>query len=403
MDKQTAYKRKIQKHLYFAGSLSGTDLSILTNKSLPLITRLLNELVEEGIVVETGFANSTGGRRPQMYSLKPDLMYVISVAMDQFITRMAITDMQGKISGEVKKIELKLTGNPDSLHQLKDHILQFIIDSNIPTDKIIGIGIGMPGFVDFKKGVNHTFLNTIEGNITNYLESATGTPVLIDNDASLIALAELKHGIARGKQNAMVINISWGVGLGMILNGKLFRGYNGFAGEFSHIPLFTNNKMCSCGKMGCLETETSLLVVVEKALEWLKQGRMSRLKDLSPDHLEETAKAIMDAAAHGDKMAIDLFSEIGYHIGRGVAILIHLLNPELIVLSGRGSIAGKVWLAPIQQAMNEHCIPKIAESTEVKISTLGYQSELIGAAALVMEHYDTIEKDIESTTFKKAG
>jgi predicted NBD/HSP70 family sugar kinase len=123
----------------------------------------------------------------------------------------------------------------------------------------------------------------------------------------------------------------------------------------------------------------------------LKSGKISGLKNLSFENIEETAATIMDAAAKGDKFAVELFSETGYNIGRGVAILIHLLNPELIVLSGRGAGAGKLWLAPIQQAINELCIPKIAENTEVKVSTLGYQAELIGAAALVMENYDTLE------------
>jgi len=389
--KQTAYKRNIIKHLYFSGSLSCADLSVLTDKSLPLTTRMLNELIEEGSVKETGYASSTGGRRPQMYSLKSDLMYVVSVAMDQLITRIAMIDMRNNLVGKAEKFELVLPNNPNALEQLKNHIDQFITRSGIPRAKIAGVGIGMPGFVDVKKGINHSFLKNPDGNIVSYIEAGIGLPVLIDNDSSLIALAELRLGAARNRQNAMVINISWGVGLGMILNGELFRGYNGFAGEFSHIPLFTNNKMCSCGKSGCLETETSLLVVVEKAIEGLKSGKISRLKNLSLEKIEETAVAIMDAAVKGDKFAVELFSEIGYNIGRGVAILIHLLNPELIVLSGRGTGAGKLWLAPIQQAINELCIPKIAENTEVKVSTLGYQAELIGAAALVMENYDTLE------------
>ncbi len=398
MAKQTAYKRNIIKHLYFSGSLSCADLSILTDKSLPLTTRILNELVEEGSVKETGYAISTGGRRPQTYSLKSDLMYVVSVAMDQLITRIAIIDMGNNLVGEVAKIELTLPNNPDALEQLRNHIDQFIKKSGIPKNKIAGIGIGMPGFVDVKKGINHSFLKTSEGSIVDFIESGIGLPVLIDNDSSIIALAELRLGAARGRQNAMVVNISWGVGLGMILKGELFRGYNGFAGEFSHIPLFTNNKMCSCGKSGCLETETSLLVVAEKAMEGLKGGKISSLKNLSLDHIEETAAAIMEAAAKGDKFAVELFSEAGYNIGRGVAILIHLLNPELIVLSGRGSGAGKLWLAPIQQAINEHCIPKIAENTEVKISSLGYQAELVGAAALVMENFDALENVADKIT-----
>ena len=387
--KQTAYRRAITKHLYFNQELSCADLSELTNKSLPLTTRILNELIDQGEIVENGYASSSGGRRPQMYSLKADQMYIVSVAMDQMITRFIMVDMRNKYVGEVKKIELVLANNPDALDQLAHGLNEYIKNSGIPKDKIGGIGIGMPGFVDVIKGINHSFLKTEPGtSIVSLIENVVGIPVLIDNDSSLTALAELRFGAAQKKQNAMVINVGWGVGLGMIMNGELFRGHNGFAGEFSHIPLFTNNKMCSCGKSGCLETETSLKVIIEKAIYGLQQGKLSKLKDLSLEHIETTSEAIMDAAVKGDKFAIELLSEAAYHIGRGVAILIHLFNPELIVLSGRGSLAGRLWLTPIQQAINEHCIPKIAEDTEIEVSSLGYQAELIGAAALVMEHFD---------------
>lgn len=392
LDKQTAYKRKIKKELYFAGGLSCSDLSMLTGKSLPLTIKVLNELLEEGKVVETGFAISTGGRRPQTYALKSDLMYVVSVAMDQLITRIALINMQNHFVGEVEKIDLPLTNNPQALEQLTTHIDRFIKKAGVSKNKIVGIGIGMPGFVDVNHGINHSFLKPKQGHsIISYIQSVVHLPVVIDNDSSLIALAELRLGAARHKKNVMVINIGWGIGLGVIVNGELFRGANGFAGEFSHIPLFTNNKLCSCGKTGCLETETSLLVIAEKAILGLKQGKISTLKNLSLEHVEEAYKKIMDAAAKGDKFAVELLSEAGYNIGRGVAILIHLLNPETIILTGRGSAAGKIWLAPIQQAINEHCIPKISENTGVQLSSLGYEAELIGAAALVMEHYDTLE------------
>jgi hypothetical protein len=141
--KQTAYKRNIIKHLYFAGQLSCADLSILTDKSLPLTTRILNELIEEGSVKEIGYASSTGGRRPQMYSLKSDLMYIVSVAMDQLITRIAMIDMRNNLVGEVEKIELALPNNPNALEQLKDHIDQFIARSGISKSKIAGVGIGI--------------------------------------------------------------------------------------------------------------------------------------------------------------------------------------------------------------------------------------------------------------------
>lgn len=392
MDKRDIFKNKLIKHLYFKKMLSCADLSTRTNKSLPFTTKFLNELIAEDIVTETGFAHSTGGRRAQMYSLKPDINYILVVAMDQYITKMNVLDMHNNPVTEDYKVELPLHNNPDSLSQLRTHIVQFLSTSKIAKDKLIGIGISMPGFVDVKKGINHSFLDSGETNIVDYIREEIDIPVLIDNDSSLIGLVEMRLGTARNHRNAMVINIGWGVGLGMILNGELFRGHNGFAGEFSHIPVFKDNeKICSCGKTGCLETETSLLVIIEKAIQGLKKGRKSVLSNLSFDHLEESCRAIMDAAYKGDTFAVELFSKAGYNLGLGIAILLTLLNPELIVLSGRGAEAGKLWLAPIQQAINEHCIPKIAEDTQIKISTLGMRVDLIGAAALVMENYENIQ------------
>lgn len=386
-EKKLTYRRKIVKQLYFSKMVSCADLSEKIEKSLPLTTKMLNELVEKGYVTETGYAASTGGRRPIMYSLKPDIIYVVAVAMDQYITRFVIMDMHNRYVTPVEKIELPLAGNKDALKILADKLDDFINNSEIDKKRIAGVGIGMPGFVDATKGINYTFLESGKA-IDELVADKVKLPVYIDNDSSLIALAELKFGAAVNKKNAMVINVSWGVGLGLILNGELFRGQTGFAGEFSHIPLFTNNKLCSCGKSGCLETEASLKAVVEKAVEALKNGKLSILNHLPSDHYELALEAIVAAAGKGDKFCVELLSEAGYHIGRGVAILIHLLNPSVIILSGRGASAGKIWQAPIQQALNEHCIPRLAANTGIAVSELGYNAELIGAAALVMENYE---------------
>ena len=390
-EKNQLYRKKIIKHLYFSNMLSCADLSDKIHKSLPVTTKMLGKLIEEGWVTETGFAASTGGRRAVMYSLKPDVLYVVSVAMDQLITRIAILNMQNNQVTDTAFFELPLPKNPQALSTLTEKIDEVISRSGISKNNIAGVGIGMPGFVDALNGLNYTFLEPEQGTLTQYISSKIKLPVFIDNDSRLIALAELMFGLARSKKNAMVINVGWGVGLGMILNGELFRGNNGFAGEFSHIPLFLNNKLCSCGKSGCLETETSLLVVIEKANKGLKEGKISLLKELSVEHAEQAFQDIIKAAGKGDKFAVEILSESGYNIGRGVAILIHLLNPELVILSGRGSSAGKIWQAPIQQALNEHCIPRLALNTEIQISSLGYQAEITGAAALVMENFERSE------------
>jgi predicted NBD/HSP70 family sugar kinase len=389
-DKNKAYKRGIIKEFYFSRLLSCADLCDKMDKSLPLVTRLIDELIEENRVIENGLGQSTGGRRPLMYSIRADIQYVVAVSMDQLVTRIALLDMHNNYIGAVLKVDLVLKDNDKSLAILTEAIAAFIDSAPVEKKKIVGIGISMPGFVDAQKGINYSFLKTSNDSITVHISKAVGLPVLIDNDSSLIALAELQFGAAVREKNAMVINMNWGVGLGMILDGAIYRGEIGFAGEFSHIPLFNNNKLCSCGKHGCLETETSLLVLVEKAKEGLLAGRISSLQNIPFDNPEVANNLIINAANRGDQFAVELLSEIGLKIGRGVSILIHLLNPKLIVLSGRGAMAGKIWQAPIQQALNEYCIPRLAHNTNIIVSQLSYQADMIGAASLIMENFDRL-------------
>lgn len=388
-EKRNLIRIQILRELYFQNNLSCVDLSARIHKSFPLTSNILDELVKDDLVSETGYAHSTGGRRPLTFSISNNAMYLISVAMDQHVTKIAIMDLQNNFVTPVEKILLDLPDNPDAINVLRENLLQAIKSSGIAKEKILGIGIGMPGFVNVEKGINYSFLQ-LRGNesITEYLSAESGLPVFIDNDSSLIALAEYYFGKAKKEKNAMVINIGWGIGLGMILNGELFRGNDGFAGEFSHIPLFLNGKLCWCGKVGCLETETSLLLMIKSAKEGIDVGRNSKLKSLPFDNIELAFEGMAKAVQQGDQFAAELFAKAGYNIGRGVAILMHLFNPHKVILSGRGSLGGKIWLAPIQQALNEHCIPRLHQGTVIEVSALGVNAELIGAAALVMEHFE---------------
>lgn len=234
--KKTKNKRNILSELYFSGLLSSADLCERLDKSLPLVTKLINELIDDNFVVESGLAPSTGGRRPLMYALRADVQYIVAVSMDQLMTRIALLDMQNQYIGPIAKVDLPLKGNDRALQTLTEAIVDFVHDAPIDSEKIVGVGIAMPGFVDFHKGINYSFLKAPnQPSITKYISKAVGLPVLIDNDSSLIALAELRFGTAVKEKNALVINMNWGVGLGLILNGALYRGEIGFAGEFSHI------------------------------------------------------------------------------------------------------------------------------------------------------------------------
>ena len=381
-------RKEVIKQLYFNKMLTLTELSASTHKSLPLVTNAVNDLVADGYVIESGLAPSTGGRRASTFLLNKDKRrYIVAVAMDQLTTQVVIYDLLINTRTTPELIHFTLSEDAANLKQLVDFLKDYIARSGVPSDEILGIGIGMPGFVNSKHGVNYSFFK-LKGNQTlkGYLTKEVGYPVFIDNDSSLIALAELKLGAGKDLKDVLVVNIGWGIGLGMVINGSLFRGHSGYAGEFSHIPLSQSNKLCSCGKRGCLEVDTSLLVLVERAKSEIAAGVSSRLEESFKDTTKLPGEHFLEAARAGDPLAVSILSDAAFLIGKGLATLIHIMNPETIVLGGRGSIAGKILMAPVQHAINEFCIPRLAEQTTISVSNLGVSSELLGASILVIEN-----------------
>lgn len=380
--------KKVIKSLYY-GKNSCAAVSAEVGMSIPSVQKVLNELLESDYISESGVGVSSGGRKPATYNLHANKFYILCVAMDQFTTRVTVTNMHNKFVQPVHEFKLKLYNNPNAAQTLAIELAIFLKSANIDTDKIIAAGIAMPGFINEADGINYSYLQVDEGrNLKEFLSERLNMPVFIFNDSNAVAQAELKFGLGAIYQEMMVINIGWGIGLGMIINGKMYNGHSGFAGEFSHIPLIKNGKLCTCGKHGCLETVASLIAVEQKAIEDMqKEGKTSGLakfgKKIKVQH-------VLEEASKGDLFCIKLIAEAGYHIGEGLAILLHIMNPEVIVLSGKGAAVGKLWLAPIQQAINEHSIPRLSSFTEVAMSNLGNNAELIGAASFVMENINNI-------------
>lgn len=394
LQKDERLQKAIIRELYFGQALSCPDLSNRINKSIPSVAKSLNALLKKGQVVDRGTAPSNGGRRPSMYALPANSPYIIAVASDQLSTRISIVNLLNHPVTRTETFEMKLLDNKESTEILIRAVRSLIDKSGIDAHQIVGMGLGMPGFVNTREGVNYSYFPVEDISLQHYLERNLGFPVWIDNDSSLVALAELRFGVAKERESAMVVNIGWGIGLGMILNGEIFRGYNGYAGEFSHIPMKEDGDLCVCGKRGCLETEATLLVAAEKAVREIKEGRISILRQVKSDHPTIMGDAIMEAANKGDQFAIELLSDMGSKIGKAIAILIHIMDPQTIVLSGRGAVVGKVLMTSIQNSLNQYCIPRLSANTEFCISQLGYHAELTGAAALVMENYGkTKEKE----------
>ncbi|WP_353546629.1 ROK family transcriptional regulator [Rhinopithecimicrobium faecis] len=380
-------QQDIFKLLYQHQSLSIADISKLLKKSVPNITKIINELMEAQCIEEQGYAPSTGGRRAVQYTIHGKLnQAVIAVAVDQYYTTAGILSLKNKELIPLQTIENKLDQAHSSFDNIK-LIIQNLLKSPIfKTKKCLGIGISMPGFVDSKLGINGSYP---EGSklhqIKNLLEAEFSVPIFLENDSAVIAIAEHKLGAAKGSQNALIINMNWGVGLGMIINNQLFRGHSGYAGEFSHIPLSNTQKLCSCGKRGCMEVEASLIAALEYANEQLEKGEHSSLQHLSELQEFSHGDFLLKAALSGDQLAIKALNKSAYMIGKGVATLIHILNPEKIILSGRGAIAGSIIVPTVQSAVNEFAIPQIAHYTNIELSKLNIHAQLLGTTYLVVE------------------
>jgi N-acetylglucosamine repressor len=382
-------KLKIVKHLYVKGAKTNADICTRFNISSPTSIAILNELVAEGLVEKQGRGKSLGGRKPELYGLCDRSLFVLSIHMEQFKTRVAIFDNDNQIVNGVHTFAIDLTPDLGALPQLHEHVQKLLEASGIELKKLVGVGISMPGLVDSKEGNNHTYLLTAstQESLQLLLEQQFGKPVFLQNDAKSAALAEYRFGLAHGLRDVLVLSMDWGIGMGMILDGKLRSGASGFAGEFGHIPLVDGGALCHCGKRGCLETVASGSAIVRIAKAGIQAGQHTLLSQLPAQQIAHLGpEHVYEAAHHGDQFAINTLAEIGTNLGKGIAILTQLFNPELIILGGGVAQAKQFILPSIQQAINTYCMAQLRERTSLVVSELGDNAVILGSVATVMEN-----------------
>ncbi|GEM65211.1 N-acetylglucosamine regulatory protein [Sphingobacterium faecium NBRC 15299] len=379
---------QIIKAIYFQKLQSIAQLSKTFNKSIPLITKSVNSLLEMNLIEGNDLAASTGGRRAIQFKINNNLLkYTLVIALDQYYTSIYIFDLENNIIAENVDIYNPLKNKDKALDIIIGLTEALIISSNIRTSNFLGIGISMPGFVDTEKGINDSFDKQSKlYHIKKHISEHFNMPTIIENDSTCIAFAEQKFGAAKNIKSSLVINLNWGVGLGMIVNGQIFKGSSSYAGEFSHIPLSDSNELCSCGKKGCLEVEASLTAAVKNVQAALNAGEKSSLESEQQNNLLAQGDALLESAINGDQLAVANLGKIGYMLGKGIATLIHILNPEVIIISGRGAKAGTILMPQIQTAINEFCIPRLAQATQIRISETNKQAQSVGTAAFIIEN-----------------
>lgn len=383
--KKILQKQKITKLLYLNKALTNPEINNQMGLSTPKIISLLNELKADGIVEEIGQADSSGGRRPVLYGLKKGALYTVGITINLFRTTIFIFDGRNEAICEPEILEISISKEVEIIDQIVDCTNALIEKQQIDRKKIIGAGIEIPGLVNYELGVNYTHLKTQQP-LLKVFEEKLGLPVVIENDAKARTYAELKFGAARERKNVLILELDWGIGLGMVLNGKLYRGKNSLAGEFGHLPMADNGILCACGKQGCLETIASGTAIARMAREGIKSGKSSMLTKLVNEDLDKIEpKTVVQAANAGDQYSITILTNVGQWLGRSIAYLIQIFNPELIILSGRVSNAGQYILTPIQQAINIFCNPDLSKEVKIQVTELDKYAGVRGVTAMLME------------------
>ena len=383
--KKTGHKKHILRAIYFNGPLSNSELSKIIKLSTPKINSLLVELIEDGLVMELGRGDSSGGRRPNIYGLVEDGFYVVGITININRTIISIFNSNNREVVGPHYFPIKMQSKLAIFHRVNEKLEEVVKESNIDRKKILVAGIELPGITNQKLGINKTYFPEIT-NLHEELRKIFGIPVYFNHDSKVRTFAEQHFGLAKNKKNVLMLQADWGLGLGIIVNGKLYAGRSGFSGEFGHLPIADNGVLCSCGKQGCLETIVSATAIERKAKQGIENGNSSLIESLVKGNLDKIDISVVTQAANaGDQFAISLFSDVGSWLGRGIAYLIQIFNPELIIIGGRVAEASQFIMAPIQQAINTFSNRDISDDTEIKFSELGSKAGTIGAAAYALE------------------
>lgn len=382
-NKTALIKKEIIRTYITGGDFSITDLSKEMGLSVPTITKLVGELMKEGFVHDFGkIQDTSGGRRPNIYGLNSDAGYFMGVDIKKDLVEIGVINFKGQMVEHSEHGPFVLENSMQSLDDLCRIIESAIEKMDVPRQKILSIGVNLSGRVNANTGYSYSYYFFDEKPLNELMAEKLDCIVHIDNDSRAMAYGEYMCGAARGESNVLFINVSWGMGTGMILDGKLFYGKSGFSGEYGHFPFYENEIICRCGKRGCLETEVSGIAVHRQFLEKLEEGRVSMLSEQFKQRQEITLNDIINAVIREDVLAIEIFESVGHQLGRAVSGLINTFNPDLIIIGGTLARTKDYLMLPVKSAINKYSLSLVSKDTTIVLSKLGEIAGVTGACML---------------------
>lgn len=380
--KNALMKKKIITHYIYNGSSTLTDLSKEMNLSVPTVTKLVSEMCEDGYINDYGKLETSGGRHPNLYGLNPESGYFIGVDIKRFAINIGLINFKGDMVELQMNIPYKFENTREGMDELCELILVFIEKITIHKEKILNINVNVSGRVNPESGYSFSQFNFEERPLADVLGEKLGYPVTIDNDTRAMTYGEYMQGCVKGEKNVIFVNISWGLGIGIIIDGKIYTGRSGFSGEFGHVSTFDNELICHCGKKGCLETEASGSALHRTLLERIQNGENSILSSQTSLESPLTLDEIIAAVNREDVLCIEIVEEIGQKLGKQIAGLINIFNPELVIIGGTLSLTEDYITQPIKTAIRKHSLNLVNKDSAVCTSKLKDKAGIIGACML---------------------
>ena len=380
--KNKALKKAIINQIDNSGDMTIADLAKELAISTPKITSLVNELIEDGLIQDEGKLDSTGGRRANVYGLVSDACYFIGVDVKRFGINIGLLDFKKHLVSINENIPYTMENTQESLNDLINCIKSFIKEQKLGSHKILGIGINLSGRINNNTGYSYSFFHFNEEPLSQTLEKALGIRTFLENDSRAMAYGEFCSGVVSNEKNVLFVNLDYGTGLGISVDGKLYNGKSGFSGEFGHMPFFNNEIICQCGKKGCLETEVSGLALLRLLKDKLNEGSSSILYKKGKKIDDIKLNDLVEAALKEDMLVIELLAEFSEKLGRALAVLINLLNPELVILGGTISRTGDYIKLPARTALNKFSLSLVNSDTQFKVTKLAEKAGVMGGCLI---------------------
>lgn len=350
--------------------ISRADIAQVTGLNKATVSSMVNELLEEDLIYESGPGESSGGRRPVLLHFNKVAGYSIGIDIGVNYILSVLTDLKGSILIE-KKQSIKDSSYSVVFDQVKKMIL--IIKDEMPYSRygIVGIGMGVPGIVD-KEGIVLLAPNLGWKHVSlkKDIEAEFNLPVCIENEANAGAYGEKQFGNGHQLQNIIYISAGIGIGVGIILNGELYRGNSGFSGEMGHMIIDVDGRKCSCGSKGCWEAYASEHALLKLA-----------------DDKNATLESLIQAAEENDENTIKLFEQIGTYLGYGINNIINTFNPEQVIIGNRLAMAKKWLEEPIRKTIETHTLSLHQSDLKLHFSRLSIYSAALGVSAFAVENF----------------